>query len=96
MTPGMHATLAAAQTTMAGHGIGMDIHHDGYEDGCAQYFGGLVNKRHFVQAYHQDIVTYVVAYEDKFSPPLTRFSCIVRYVEEGNRLKRQALRKGRQ
>jgi hypothetical protein len=59
-----------------------------YEDGCAQYFGGLVNKRHFVQAYHQDIVTYVVAYEDKFSPPLTRFSYIIRYVEEGKRLKR--------
>ncbi|MGY3231215.1 integrase [Luteibacter sp. HA06] len=31
MTPGMHATLAAAQTTMAGHGIGMDIHHGAYQ-----------------------------------------------------------------
>lgn len=60
-----------------------------YEDGCMKYFGKLVDKQDFVQAYHQDIVASVAQYKDKFAPPLTRFNSIIRYFEqEHKRLKR--------
>ncbi|HEX7814404.1 hypothetical protein [Dyella sp.] len=53
-----------------------------YEDGCRKYFNKQVDPTDFVQTYHQDIATYIEANKEKFAPPLTRFTSMVRYYDK--------------
>lgn len=55
---------------------------NGYEDGCDKYYKNQLLKQDFVDTYHQDISAYIIAFPDKFSEPLTRFTNMLKYYNE--------------
>lgn len=55
---------------------------NGYNSACQRFYKKQVIKQDFIDMYHEDIRTYIEAFPDKFSEPLTRFDMMLKYHKE--------------